>query len=220
MWETLSSTLRWVFLVSCAASAATFVFSREVVLLVFRRGAFGMNDTVQSALALSAFAVGIPFWCAQSITARGFFALKDTWTPTIVGTLALLATLPLYWLFLRWMGLFGLSLASSAGIVLYAGALYAMLMRKTVGRRGLPEAAEYGRMFMAAAAVAVLGRWLAAGTPWLPDWGTAGGALLRLSVGGLLAFGGTFGVAFALGSTTARGIHRLKDLVKPPGTGA
>ncbi len=220
MWETLSSTLRWVFLVSCAVSAATFVFSREIVLLVFRRGAFGLNDTVNSALALSAFAIGIPFWCAQAITARGFFAMKDTWTPTVVGTGALLVTLPLYWLFREWLGLFGLALASSAGIMLYAAVLYGMLMRKTVGRKGLPDAAEFGRIWMASAAVAVLGRYLLLGAPWLPEWTSVTGALLRLSVGGLLTFGGTFMVAFALGSTTVHGIHRLKDIVRPPGTGS
>jgi putative peptidoglycan lipid II flippase len=218
MWETLSSTLRWVFLVSCAASAATFVFSRELVLLVFRRGAFGTIDTIQSAQALAAFSVGIPFWCAQSITARGFFARKDTWTPTVVGTLALLATLPLYWFFLRWMGLFGLALASSAGIVLYASTLYGMLMRKTVGRKGLPEAAEYGRIFLAAAASAVLGRHVVLGAAWMPDWTTASGSLLRLAVGGAAVSGLSVLAAFALGSTTARGIRRPKDLFRPPGT--
>jgi putative peptidoglycan lipid II flippase len=217
MWETLSATLRWVFLLSCAVSAATFVFSREVVLLVFHRGAFGMNDTVNSALALSAFAVGIPFWCAQAITARGFFAMKDTWTPTIVGTAALLLALPLYWLFREWMGLFGLALASSAGILLYAAVLYGMLMRKTVGRRGLTDAAEFGRIWLASAAVAVLARYLLLGTPGLPDWTSVAGALLRLSVGGCAVAALTFLVAFALGSTTVHGIHRLKDIVRPPG---
>ncbi|HEY5995869.1 MAG TPA: hypothetical protein VIU29_02560, partial [Candidatus Deferrimicrobiaceae bacterium] len=104
--------------------------------------------------------------------------------------------------------------------VLYAAVLYGRLMQKTVGRKGLTEAAEFGRIAMATAAVAVLGRWLMLGTPWLPDWTTAGGALLRLSAGGVLVFGAAFLVAFALGSTTARGIHRIKDILKPPGTGA
>jgi putative peptidoglycan lipid II flippase len=218
MWETLSATLRWVFFVSCAVSAATFVFSREIVLLVFRRGAFGIDDTAMTALALAAFAAGIPFWCAQAITARGFFALKDTWTPTIVGTLALLLTLPAYWLFREWMGLFGLALASSAGILVYSAVLYGMLMRKTVGRAGLPDAAEFGRIFLAAAAVAVLGRFLVPAATWLPDWTTVPGALLRLAGGSLAAAAAVYAVAFALGSTTVRAIHGLKDLARPPAT--
>ncbi|HEY3488752.1 MAG TPA: murein biosynthesis integral membrane protein MurJ [Candidatus Deferrimicrobiaceae bacterium] len=220
MWKTLSSTLRWVFFVSCALSAATFVLSKEVVLLVFHRGAFGIADTANTALALSAFAIGIPFWCAQSIVARGFFAMKDTWTPTIVGTGALFLTLPLYWFFRKWMGLFGLSLASSAGIVLYATVLYGRLMRKTVGAKGLADAAEFGRIFLASAAVAVLGSTLLPGAAWLPDWTTVTGALLRISAVGVLVVVAVFAVAFALGSTTVHGIHRLKDLIRPPATGA
>jgi putative peptidoglycan lipid II flippase len=219
MWKTLSSTLRWVFFVSCAVSAATFVLSREVVLLVYKRGAFGVDDAVSTALALSAFAVGIPFWCAQAVTARGFFAMKDTWTPTIVGTLALLATLPVYWLLERRMGVFGLALASSIGIVLYASVLYGILMRKTVGRRGLPDAAEFCRIGLSAAGVAVAARYAMAFGPWLPDWRTPAGALLRLSAGGILIVVATFLVAVALGSTTARAIHRPKDLLRPPETG-
>ena len=46
MWETLSVTLRWVFLVSCAAAAVTSVLSREVVLVVYQRGAFTIEDTL------------------------------------------------------------------------------------------------------------------------------------------------------------------------------
>src|SRR5512139_4257063 len=82
MWNTLSVTLRWVFFVSCAAAAAVSVLSREVVLVVFKRGAFTIEDTIKTASALAVFSVAIPFWCAQAIVARGFFAMRDTWTPT------------------------------------------------------------------------------------------------------------------------------------------
>ena len=130
MWKTLSATLRWVFFVSCAAAAIFGVLSREIVLAVFKRGAFTIDDTLSTASALAAFSIGIPFWCAQSITSRGFFALKDTWTPTLVGTGAWLISLPAYYLLTQKMGVFGLALASSIGIFLHATGLYGILMVK------------------------------------------------------------------------------------------
>ena len=94
MWNTLSLTLRWVFLVSAGVAAIAVVLSREAVLLVYQRGAFTIDDTMRTASALSAFCLGIPFWCAQAIVSRGFFAMRDTWTPTLVGTGAWIVALP------------------------------------------------------------------------------------------------------------------------------
>jgi putative peptidoglycan lipid II flippase len=219
MWDTLSLTLRWVFLVSAGVAAVVFVLSREVVLLVYQRGAFSIDDTLHTAAALSAFGLGIPFWCSQAIVSRGFFAMKDTWTPTIAGTAAWVVALPVYYLLQRSYGVFGLALASTVGILVYAGALYAILMRRTVGRRGIPELSEYGRMAAAAVVAGVIGRYgLSAAARFVP-WETSWGALARFAAG---ATG--IGIAYLLlailaGSRTARTIRRRRDLFHPPPAG-
>ena len=51
MWETLSLTLRWVFLVSAGVAAIAVVLSREAVLLVYQRGAFTIDYTMRTASA-------------------------------------------------------------------------------------------------------------------------------------------------------------------------
>ncbi|MGE5246706.1 MAG: murein biosynthesis integral membrane protein MurJ [Verrucomicrobiota bacterium] len=216
MWDTLSLTLRWVFLVSSAVAAAVFVLSREVVLLVYQRGAFNIDDTMHTATALSAFGIGIPFWCAQSIVSRGFFAMKDTWTPTIAGTAAWVVALPIYYLLQRSYGVFGLALASTAGILLYAGALYAILMRRTVGRKGIPELLEYGRMAAAAVLAAAAGRYLLSAAGRLVPWETAWGALTRFAAGTAVIGVVYFLVAFLAGSRTVRAVRRRRDLLHPP----
>jgi putative peptidoglycan lipid II flippase len=216
MWNTLSLTLRWVFLVSAAVAAAVFVLSREAVLLVYQRGAFNIDDTMHTAAALSAFGLGIPFWCAQAIVSRGFFAMKDTWTPTIAGTAAWVVALPVYYLLQRSYGIFGLALASTAGILLYAGALYAILMRRTVGRRGIPELLEYGRMAAAAVLAGAVGRYGLSEAARFVSWETPWGALIRLAAGAT-AIGGVYVLfAFLAGSRTVRTIRRRRDLLRPP----
>jgi putative peptidoglycan lipid II flippase len=217
MWETLSVTLRWVVFVSCAVAAITCVLSREVVLAVFKRGAFTIDDTISTASALTAFAIGIPFWCGQAIVSRGFFALKDTWTPTLVGTGAWLLSLPAYYFLRQKLGVFGLALASSIGIFLHATALYGILMGKTVGKKGIGQIAEYAKM-----ALAGIGAYLAGShamgwsSRWI-SWETFPGAVLRFAAGGAVIAAVFFLCALLLGSGTAGSIRRRRDIFHPPG---
>lgn len=217
VWEALSSTLRWVFLVSTAVGGATWAFSREVTLIVYQRGAFTTADTIRTASALSAFAIAIPLWCGQSIVARGFFAMKDTWTPTIVGTASLVVALPAYYYLRQPLGVYGLALASTLGILLYFVALYGILMKRTVGEKGVAEAAELGRLAVAAAAAAATVRYggerLLGGIPWE----TFGGALLRFGAGSAVVLVLAYLYARLLGSRTALSIRRKEDLLHPPG---
>ncbi len=216
MWETLSATLRWVFFVSCAAAAVTVVLSREVVLIVFKRGAFTIEDTLQTASALAFFSVGIPMWCAQTIVSRGFFALKDTWTPTLVGTGAWICSLPAYYWLTQRMGVRGLALASTIGIVLYAAVLYGILMRKTVGKSGIGEIAEYVKMAVAGWAAALAGEYYLDTLSRWTTWETVPGALIRFAAGGAAVALVYYLCAFLLRSKTARRIRGRGDLLRPP----
>ncbi len=219
MWDTLSVTLRWVFFASCAAAAVTCILAREVVLLVFQRGAFTAADTLQTAVALVFFAAGIPMWCSQTIVSRGYYALKDTWTPTLVGTGAWIVALPAYYWLSRRMGVGGLALASTLGIFLYAVVLYAILMRRTVGREGLAEIGEYGKI-AAAAGIAALCGWygLDALSAWA-SWRTFPGALVRFAAGGAGVAVVQYLCARLLGSETAGALRIGRGLFRPPTPG-
>ncbi|MBI5575046.1 MAG: murein biosynthesis integral membrane protein MurJ [Deltaproteobacteria bacterium] len=218
MWETLSVTLRWVFLVSCAAAAIFGILSREVVLAVFKRGAFTIDDTISTASALAAFSIGIPFWCAQSIVSRGFFAMKDTWTPTLVGTGAWILSLPAYYLLMQKLGVVGLALASSIGIFLHATALYGILMARTVGKKALGEVLEYGKIALSGVAAAGAGwYWAGFSSRWI-SWETFAGAVVRFAAGGVSLAAVFFLCALLLGSRTARNIRRSRDILHPPGS--
>ncbi|MGE5664345.1 MAG: murein biosynthesis integral membrane protein MurJ, partial [Deltaproteobacteria bacterium] len=218
MWSTLSVTLRWVFFVSCAAAAAVSVLSREVVLIVFKRGAFTVEDTLKTASALAVFAVAIPLWCSQAIVSRGFFALRDTWTPTLVGTGAFLLALPAYYLLAQSMGVAGLALASTAGIFVYAAALYGILMGRTVGKAGVPDIAEYVKMAVSGVVAAFAGSYaLGIASRWI-SWETFTGSAIRLVAAGTAVCAVYFLCALLLRCRTARAIRGRKDLLHPPGT--
>jgi putative peptidoglycan lipid II flippase len=199
-------------------AAIAVVLSREAVLLVYQRGAFTIDDTMRTASALSGFCIGIPFWCAQAIVSRGFFAMRDTWTPTLVGTGAWIVALPVYYSLQHSYGVFGLAFASTLGILLYAGALYGILMRRTVGWRGAPEVIEYGKLALAAALAGVAGYILLGAASKFLAWETVFGSMIRLA-GGAAAVGVIyFLLAFLFRSGTVRTIHRREDLLHPPGS--
>jgi putative peptidoglycan lipid II flippase len=216
MWETLSATLRWVFLLSCAAAAVTSVLSREIVLIVYKRGAFTIEDTLQTAAALAFFSAGIPMWCAQTIVSRGFFAMKDTWTPTLVGTGAWLCTLPVYYWLTQRMGVKGLALASTIGIFLYGAVLFGILMGKTVGRKGVREIGEYVKMAVAGTAAAVGGQYFLDALSRYTLWETFPGALTRFAAGGAAVALFYVLSVLLLRSRTAKEIHGRRDLFRPP----
>ncbi|MCL1925749.1 MAG: murein biosynthesis integral membrane protein MurJ [Syntrophorhabdaceae bacterium] len=216
MWETLSATLRWVFLVSTWIGATVFALSPESILLVFKRGAFNIEDTLRTASALSAFAIGIPFWCSQAIVSRGFFSMKDTWTPTIVGTASFVAALPVYYLLHRTHGVFGLALASTAGILLNAVTLYAILMRRTVGKEGLAQLPEYAKMSLSAILAAAAGTYALRATGQFIPWDTFAGALTRSAAGAIFIAVVYFLAAFLLGCRSIREIRRKENPLRRP----
>jgi putative peptidoglycan lipid II flippase len=191
MVEDLTNALDWVFFISTIAASFAFIFSREIVLVVFKRGAFSLNDTVHTAYALSMFALGIPFWCSQNIVARGFFAMKDTITPTIIGSVAWLLTLPGYYFLMVKYGVAGLASASTLGIVLHTTVLYIFLLRKThtAFRPSLVKVPGLSLILGVIATGALLKG--ASNFSFLPEWDTISGSLVRMSLG-MLVIGGFF----------------------------
>jgi putative peptidoglycan lipid II flippase len=183
MFNDMSATLDWVFFSSSLAACLVFLFSREVVLIVFKRGAFSIHDTVNTASALAFFALGVPFWCSQNIVARGFFAMKDTLTPTIVGSVAWVLTLPAYYFLMVRFGVNGLAAASTIGITIHTLFLYAFLLRKTNIRLSF-QAVKVPLISTILCSLVIAGtRGLLKEVGFLPPWDYMSGALVRLGVG-------------------------------------
>jgi putative peptidoglycan lipid II flippase len=63
------------------AALALMIIARPIVFSLFEHGAFGRSDSLATASALSAFAVGLPAFVLIKVFAPGFFAREDTATP-------------------------------------------------------------------------------------------------------------------------------------------
>jgi putative peptidoglycan lipid II flippase len=86
--------------------------------------------------------LGLWAWAAQTVLSRGFYALGKTWEPTLLGTLTVIVTYPLYHLMAQ-RGALGLAAASSVAISTYCVLLVWRL------RRHFPHIPdEYGRFLL------------------------------------------------------------------------
>jgi putative peptidoglycan lipid II flippase len=129
--QAVGRAIRYIVVLSLAATAALMALSTPAVRALYERGSFDAIDTAATAGTLVLFAIGVPMWGAQQIFARGFYAREEMWAPVVIGTVATAVAFPVYWLLQAQMGVNGLALASSIAITLYTIALGAEWYRRT-----------------------------------------------------------------------------------------
>jgi putative peptidoglycan lipid II flippase len=139
----LNRTLRYLALV-IPVSCLLMVLSTEVVRVLFERGRFESAATNLTAEALIYFLIGAVAFAANTVVVRGFYATRDTFTPALFGTLAVLAGLPLYLAGLALMGVPGIALAVSVSGILQAVVLYLLWNR----RSGNPGQGDVFRFYL------------------------------------------------------------------------
>ena len=129
MSVTLGEGLRRALLLSAAGAVLLLVLNREATVLVFRGQRFSTLDALATGQALAILAVAVPAWVAQALLARGYYALRSTWAPTLIGSVMTLLGIPLYGA-LSQRGYLGLATASSIAMILYVIALHIGLQRR------------------------------------------------------------------------------------------
>lgn len=118
-WSALRSTLRQglrlVWFLTAPATMLLIVLAEDISRVLLQYGKFTAADTQMVASALRAFALGLFAWSGQALIARGFFALRDSLTPVLIGSLVTLLFVPLCIFLMRGLGTghVGLALATS-----------------------------------------------------------------------------------------------------------
>jgi putative peptidoglycan lipid II flippase len=130
----LDTLLRHLALV-IPLSALIMVLRREIVLLLFQRGRFDPAATDLTAEALVWLMVGAVAFAAQTVVVRGFYAMGNTLLPSLLGTLAVLVSIPLYLAGIETMGIAGVALACSLAAILQVALLYGAWNRR-IGNHG------------------------------------------------------------------------------------
>jgi putative peptidoglycan lipid II flippase len=209
MRRTLWSTTRVVLVLAFAAQALLSVAGTEIVALVYGRGRFSPDQLGEIGAALALVSIGLGAWSAQTVLARGFYALGNTWLPALLGTIVAVAAYPLYVYLRGALGLGGLAIASSAAILVYVG-LLAWLLGREFERCAAPESGEWGVFFTRA--LCALGLSIGAGRlllRFLPGGFGTRELLLRAGLAGGLTL-----AVFAAAAVLC-GLQELQTLLAP-----
>lgn len=139
MRHSLASTLRGILLLSLPATFGLILLRYPVIELLFQRGQFDAHSTDMVAWALLWYTAGLVGHSVVEILSRAFYALHDTRTPVIVGTIAMSLNILFSFAFsavfasLGWMPHGGLALANSFATALEMSALFILMRRRLKG---------------------------------------------------------------------------------------
>ena len=129
-------SLRWVIVISVPSAVGLVVLAKPILITLFHYGAFNSYDVEMTALALMAFALGLPGFILAKVLAPGFFARQDTLTPARIAGIAFIINIILSLSLVYSLKHTGLALAISIAAFINAGLLFKALRQKNIYRPG------------------------------------------------------------------------------------
>jgi putative peptidoglycan lipid II flippase len=128
-YESMNRSLEFSLIMSLSAMFGLIILAVPIIRILFQRGAFTYEDTLQIAPALQAFAIGLPAYLITKTLIPFFYARGDTKTPVRVSTIGLIMNIFLAMgLMLLW-GHIGIALATGLTAWINAGQ-YIYLVRR------------------------------------------------------------------------------------------
>ena len=161
--ETLAKAVRLALFLTLPATVGLVSMSNEIIGLIYQRGKFVLNDTIQTSGALEFYAGGLMAYACIKVLSPAFYALDRKWTPMTVSFIAIGLNALLNWFFTFRLGMGhrGLALSTSLSATANFFMLYFFMRRAAGGMHGLALLGSFARMLVAAlllAGVCVAGK--------------------------------------------------------------
>jgi len=168
--------LRLVFYIGIPASVGLICLAGPLADLLFRRGEFTRENSLQTAGMIWAYGCGVWAYCGVLILQRGYYAVGDRMTPLRIGLFGIVFDLALNLTLIWPMGGIGLALSTAISAIVQFS-LIAWLVQERVGRldwESLRRAAGRAGIASAAMSAACLAaRWMFPGGDGLAANGMA-----------------------------------------------
>ncbi len=190
-----------VFMLSLPASIGLILLGQPLIRLLFERGAFDWRDTQAVSFALVWYGAGLAGHSVLEVVTRGFYALKDTTRPVVLGVAGMAINIILsLWLtgVFRAAGVFpfgGLALANTIATAIETAVLLGLLAARVPELSVSSMLAAAGRSALAALGMG-LGLWV-----WMATLGDGPLATLLAVPASAAAY---FGLAWLARSEEAR----------------
>lgn len=138
------------FFITVPAMVGLVVLALPLVTFLFQRGEFTVQSSLGTAIALQAYAFGLPFLSGAGILARVFYSRANTKTPALVGMGSLAAGVVAALILMRPFQHMGLALASSISSLINFFWLYSLLLAREKNFPGLEMFRELASYFVIA----------------------------------------------------------------------
>lgn len=155
---TINQALRVIFFVTVPVSALIFLLAEPIIAVYLQSGHFNHQSTVVTASALRFYTLGIFAWSAQAVLTRAFYAMQDSRTPVISGTIMTVLFIGMNWCVINYttMGVAGLALATSVAATLHMTVLWVLLRRRLHGLNDRRLTVSICKLLIATAALCVV----------------------------------------------------------------
>jgi len=117
-------------------------YNREIISLLYERGAFTADSTTMTALAFFLYSLAVPGYACQEIFNRLYYALKNFRVPMTVSMVCLALKVILDLILYKTAGIAGISLSTAFCLLLY-GVIMGLMIRKNIGTLPVREIAAY-----------------------------------------------------------------------------
>jgi len=131
--QTFTSSLVLVFVLAIPATAGLMLLAEPIIRLIFEHGAFTATDTLQTADALTYYAIGLFAYSAIKVMVPVFYAIGNTRYPVIGSFLGVAANIGTITLVIDSLQHRGIALSTSCAMILNFFFLGVILYRKLAG---------------------------------------------------------------------------------------
>ena len=131
--KTLSTSVKMIFFLLMPASIGLIILGKPIVALLFQRGRFDVFATNLTTQALLFYSMGLISYGGVKVVASAFYSMQDTKTPLQVSIIAMLLNVELNFIFMRFMGVGGLALATAISSTVNVSLLL-FLLRRRIGK--------------------------------------------------------------------------------------
>ncbi len=167
-------------------SVLFIVLRHEVVFLLFQRGRFDAAATALTSHLLPYLLLGAFVFSAQTIVVRGYYAMQNTLFPALLGTAAVILSIPIYLVGVNRFGAVGVAFGVSFSAFLQVLLLYAIWNRRTKNRESGAVYTCVGKMILLSIFLGVVLEGVRRLVSSWIDTQTFSGALISCLVAGLV----------------------------------
>jgi len=136
--KSISEALLSVSILIIPTTIGAMIFSEEIVMLLFGRGAFDNQAVMLTATSLFFYSIGMVAFGYREILSRSYYALQDTTTPMKNAILGMILNIVLNIVLSRYLGIGGLALATSIAAT-FTTILLFISLRKKIGLFGMKQ---------------------------------------------------------------------------------